>query len=60
MRLPTATTGLRLLLSCSLFALACAPATQSTEGTPPDSAGVERDMAPVCTAVTGNLLMNLG
>ncbi len=60
MRLPTATMGLRLLVSCSLFALACAPATQSTEGTPPDLAGVERDMAPVCTAVTGNLLMNPG
>ncbi|HNN91148.1 MAG TPA: hypothetical protein PKI03_02720 [Pseudomonadota bacterium] len=60
MRLPTATTGLRLLLSCSLFALACAPATQSTEGTPPDLAGVERDMAPVCTTVTGNLLTNPG
>lgn len=42
------------------LAAGCAPATQGTEGTPPDLAGVERDMAPVCTAVVGNLLSNPG
>lgn len=39
---------------------ACSPATQGTDGTPPDLAGVERDMTPICTEVVGNLLGNPG
>lgn len=39
---------------------ACSPATQGTEGTPPDLAGVERDMTPICTDGVGNVLGNPG
>lgn len=39
---------------------ACSPSTMSTDGTPPDLAGVPVDMTAVCTDVVGNQLGNPG
>ncbi len=60
MFLPNSTTVTCLIFATCLGASACAPTTKTTDGTPPDLAGVERDMAANCNAVVGNLLSNPG